>query len=219
MTVEGAGYSMSRGNGDGRIGISKIKLANGVWKAMGAIDPALRGYQALKHPAVREWHKWVLDEYEPRGEVILLTPCSNRKPYPKSPQSAKIRGVLRRLSLWDPRGPGYMGAPRGVEWLYLSDLLLLVPYERATEYPACCYDLPPDAVLGNEEYRSKITRLLGKALNRLRGRRIVAYLPSKHKRLLIEAVDGEGFGVVWVNYDLFYGHRRLEETLRGILGR
>ncbi len=201
-----------------RLNIYNIKN-NNIWKPMGKIDPALAGLKALSHPAVKSWQKWILEEYNPGEDIILLTPCSNRKPYPKSPQSAKIRGVLRRLGLWDSNGPGYKGAPRLIEWMYLSDLLLLVPYEKATEYPACCYDLPPDAVLAREGYRGKITRLLGKALDRLRGRRIVAYLPSKHKRLLVEAVNGGGLDVVWVNYDLFYGHRRLEETLRGILGR
>lgn len=77
-----------------------------------------------------------------------------------------------------------------MEWLYFSDLLLLVPYERAEEYPACCYEVPPDTVLCSRPLRLLVTGLLAEVVERLyeRGlRSVILFLPKKHLRLWNEA--------------------------------
>lgn len=200
----------------------RVPRGPGGWPVKAWVDPGLRGLGALDHPAVARWHRWLLEEYRPRARVALLTPCSNVKPYPRSPQSGKVRGVLRRLGLWDSRGPGCHGAPRGVEWLYLSDLLVLVPYERAHLYPACCYELSPDEVLASPTARMRVARLLAGALERLSEggvEVIVAYLPGKHRVLLEEALTSASRvpRVEWVPYSLFHGHRSLEEALTRVI--
>jgi len=164
------------------------KTADGGWPAKhhSGLNPALVGPRAFEHPSVRGWWRWLLEEYRPRSPVALVTPCSSVKPYTRSPTSRKIRGLLRRLGLWDYGSD----RPRGVEWLYLSDLLLLVPYERAGEYPACCYEVPPEVVLCSPALRSLVTSLLAEAVERLyeRGlRRVIIYLPKKHLGLWNEA--------------------------------
>ncbi len=195
-----------------------IPRVDGRWPVKAEVDPRLRGLGALNDPVVLEWHRFIVEVWRPRWRLALLTPCSNVKPYPRSPQSAKIRGVLARLGLWDPHGPGVKGAPRGIEWLYLSDLLGLVPYQKAHEYPACCYELPPDEVLGNpqslEIARARLREALSKLLDYLDG--LVVYLPSKHRRI-IGPLLGDGGRIVWVRYHLFYGHKRLEEALSKLL--
>ena len=200
----------------------RVPRGPGGWPVKAWIAPGLRGLEALEHPAVERWHRWLVEEYEPRHPLVLLTPCSNVKPYPRSPQSAKTRGVLQRLGLWDPEGPGCRGAPRGVEWLYLSDLLILVPYEAAHLYPACCYELSPREVLGDPAARGRVTGLLAKAIDALaeRGARVIlAQLPRDHRILLEEALETASRPprVEWVPYSLFRGHRILEEALRRVI--
>ena len=150
------------------------------------VDPDLVGERAFSHPRVREWWSWLLEGYTPRASVALVTPCSSVKPYTRSPTSRKIRGLLRRLGLWSTEE----NRPRGIEWLYLSDLLLLVPYERAEEYPACCYEVPPDVVLQRPLLRSMVSGMLAEAIEGLMDRgleRAVVFLPRKHLRLWNEA--------------------------------
>ncbi len=165
-----------------------VRKVNGRWPAKHyrGLDPALVGPRAFEHPAVRAWWEWLRKEYRPQYPVALITPCSSVKPYTRSPTSRKIRGLLRRLGLWSDAG----NQPIGLEWLYFSDLLLLVPYERAEEYPACCYEVPPDTVLCSRPLRLLVTGLLAEAVERLyeRGlRSVIVYLPKKHLRLWNEA--------------------------------
>lgn len=144
------------------------------------LDPALVGVKAFDHPAVKSYWRWLLEEYKPRYSVALVTPCSNIKPYTRSPTSRKIRGMLRRLGLWSGEGP------QGIEWLYFSDLLVLVPYSKAENYPACCYEVPPDLVLVNEKLVGLVVDLLAKAMEKLVGRgleKVIVFLPRKHLRL------------------------------------
>jgi len=168
----------------------------------GNIDPMLTGTKAFKHPAVNRYWRWLLEEYRPRYSVALVTPCSRVKPYTKSPTSRKIRGLLRRLGLWN------VGSPRGIVWLYFSDLLILVPYEKAEEYPACCYDVPPSMVLTNGLLRTRVVKLLAEAVSRLVWRglaELIVFLPKAHKRLWDEAKRYAGMwpGEVVVRYTIF----------------
>ncbi len=143
------------------------------------IDPELVGLKAFNHPAVREWWRWLLEDYRPRHPVALVTPCSRVKPYTRSPTSRKVRGLLRRLGLWDSGAD----RPKGIVWLFFSDLLLLVPYKRAEEYPACCYDVPPDMVLRLGHVKRMVVERLAEAMERLAGRglrELIVYLPTKH---------------------------------------
>ncbi|AEM38232.1 hypothetical protein Pyrfu_0360 [Pyrolobus fumarii 1A] len=174
------------------------------------IDPQLTGIRALEHRAVREWHHWLADRWLPEWPVLLITPCSNVKPYTRSPTSRKIAAVLRRLGLW--RG----GAPFGVEWLYLSDLLVLVPYVRAGEYPACCYELHPEELLKDRERYELIVGLLSDLIARkLWPHTVILFLPRRHLELWSEAYSRARLKprVVRVAYTIF-SVRGLEEAVR-----
>lgn len=198
-----------------RFSIRKDEAGRLVPRHHSGLDPGLVGERAYTHPAVQEWWRWLREEYRPPSPVALVTPCSNVKPYTRSPTSRKVRGLLRRLGLWGG------GAPRGVTWLYFSDLLILVPYERAGDYPACCYEAPPDLVLGSQELRSMVTSLLAEAVERLveRGlREAVVFLPRKHLTLWREAREK---AAKWpreyhTGYTIF-STRSLEKTLRKTL--
>lgn len=149
-------------------------------KHHGGLDPALVGVKAFEHPAVKSYWEWLLEEYRPKHSIALIAPCSNVKPYTKSPTSRKIRGMLKRLGLWSGN------KPRDIEWLYFSDLLILVPYQAAEGYPACCYEVPPDLVLGDRDLVELVAKLLAKAMERLVERgleRAIVFLPRKHLHL------------------------------------
>ncbi len=148
----------------------------------GGVDPGLVGLRAFGHPAVREYHRWLLGEWEPRSTTLLLTPCSNVKPYTLSPTSRKVRGLLRRLGLWDG------DRPRGIDWVFLSDLLVLVPYHRAEEYPACCYELHPDELLASPRHYNTVVEILSRLIEgKLADRQVILYLPRKHLRIWEDA--------------------------------
>ncbi|ABM80672.1 DUF5591 domain-containing protein [Hyperthermus butylicus] len=183
------------------------------------LDPQLVGPQAFKHPAVAKWWTWLREEYTPQSSVAIVTPCSNVKPYTKSPVSRRIRGLLRRLGLWDSKA----NKPRGIEWLYFSDLLVLVPYEKAEEYPACCYEVPPEIVLENPKLHSLVTDILAKVMFNLtaRGlREVVVFLPRKHMRLWDEArrKSSRWPKEILVGYHIFEVRKRLEPVLYRFLG-
>lgn len=166
----------------------RIVKKNGAWPAKhhNGLDPRLVGPRAFEHPAVKEWWMWLLREYRPRASVALVTPCSSVKPYTRSPTSRKIRGLLRRLGLWSAEE----SRPEGIEWLYFSDLLLLVPYERAEAYPACCYELAPEEVLMRPLIAYNVARVLSTVVERLMGHgleRLIVFLPRKHLQLWNEA--------------------------------
>ena len=196
-----------------RLSIPKV---NGRFPAKHAkgVDPGLVGLRAFEHPVVREWHRWLLEEYRPQYSVALVTPCSNVKPYPLSPTSRKIRGLLRRLGLWDEAGD----RPRGVEWLYLSDLLILVPYEKAWDYPACCYELHPEELMRSPRRYNMVVDLLARVVERLVDlglERVVVYLPRKHLKIWEDARHRASKWPVEhrVKYNIFSLHG-LEETLQ-----
>lgn len=177
------------------------------------LDPDLKGAKAFDHPAVKEWWDWLFKDYKPSYSLALITPCSNVKPYTRSPTSRKIRGVFKRLGLWD------IGAdkPRGIEWLYFSDLLILVPYKHAEKYPACCYEVPPDLVLRDRELKEKVVALLSNAMITLVRKgleRVVVYLPRKHLKLWSEASKQAGLwpNEIRVKYSLFKVNH-LEEAI------
>ena len=122
--------------------------------------------------------------------------------------SRKVAGLLRRLGLWNGVGP------RGVEWVYLSDLLVWVPYWRAWDYPACCYELHPEELLSSPPHRRRIVSILASLLEKLQDSRFVVFLPRRHLGLWEEAVGLLG-GVeeTRVRYTIF-STRGLEEALR-----
>ena len=181
------------------------------------LDPGLAGLKAFHHPSVGEWWRWLRSEYAPRYPAALITPCSSVKPYTQSPMSRKIRGLLRRLGLWDPQND----RPIRLEWLYFSDLLILVPYERAEDYPACCYELPPDAVLESSDAYEKVAGELAGTMTLLAEKgleHLVVYLPRKHMRLWARAREKAH---AWpretiVKYSIF-STKPLEETLARLL--
>ena len=96
------------------------------------------GPEAVTRPEVMRFRKRVLERWRPRGDVLLLLPCSARKPYSNSRTHRKFRDILRSVEGW--------GA---VQELIVTSPLIIVPRELERYYPAGYYDA---AVRGKWDY-------------------------------------------------------------------
>ena len=130
--------------------------------------------EALQQPRIRKWLKFVTEEYVPKVDkefrnILLLLPCTKRKPYPLSPEHLRInasllkagfrplpgetladgfgdhlpRGLSRAVLSLAPLKRGNVVVGRAV----ISEPLALVPYEHVLWYknqpsPASAYDDP-----------------------------------------------------------------------------
>jgi hypothetical protein len=70
---------------------------------------------ALGHPRVRQWIRFVTRSYVPRigrrdRTILLLLPCTKQKPYPLSPEHLSINARLLRAGFLPEGGPTLPGA-------------------------------------------------------------------------------------------------------------
>ncbi len=88
-----------------------------------------------------------IDAYKPKSEVLLILPCSARKPYMLSRSHSKIRSHLGDLL-------------KGVEEIIVSSPLV-VPRVFELTYPAINYDVPVTGYWSGDEIRFVAERLAG----------------------------------------------------------
>jgi archaeosine synthase len=136
--------------------------------------------ESLKRVEVTRFAERVLKRYRaPESDVLLLLPCSARKPYSTS-RSHQI--FLRAI------GP----ARRYLHQLILTSPLALVPRELEEVYPAASYDLPVTGHWDLEE-RHWLLGCLETYLEKNRYARIVAHLEGE----LEDAVLSSGLDAVY----------------------
>jgi archaeosine synthase len=136
--------------------------------------------ESLKRVEVTRFAERVLKRYRaPESDVLLLLPCSARKPYSTS-RSHQL--FLRAI------GP----ARRYCHQLILTSPLALVPRELEEVYPAASYDLPVTGHWDLEE-RHWLLGCLAAYLEKNRYARIVAHLEGE----LEEAVRSSGLDAVF----------------------
>jgi archaeosine synthase alpha-subunit len=100
--------------------------------------------QSLNRPDVARWRKRVLDRWSPshHKKILLLLPCSAKKPYFTSKTHQIFRESLIRVSNNDV-----------VQELIITSPLGAVPRELELYYPAAQYDIPVTGHWGLEEQR------------------------------------------------------------------
>ena len=136
--------------------------------------------ESLSRVEVTRFAKRVLKRYNaPKSDVLLLLPCSARKPYSTS-RSHQL--FLRALG---PRR-------RYLHQLILTSPLALVPRELEEVYPAASYDLPVTGHWDLEE-RHWLLGCLEAYLKKNRYTRIVAHLEGE----LEETVKSSGLQAVY----------------------
>jgi hypothetical protein len=145
----------------------RLRESAAKFRAPFALDPALALYSpqdnvdALEHPAIKAWFRFVLEEYQPAlppapRRVLLLLPCTKTKPYILSTEHRRINAALLAAG-FTPTAPAdpLLLPLRGVEEpealfslasfvhpcgtvlhrAVISEPLGLVPYEHMLRYP------------------------------------------------------------------------------------
>ena len=153
-------------------GASMLRMADLYhWREFEHVAPA-RGrivaasLDSLRRPEVRRWTARLGERYvPPGGRVLLLLPCSARKPYSQSPSHRPIVSLVR-------------GLPAGsVHEVILSSPLPMVPRELETYHPAMHYDSAVSGVYFEDEVNA-IHEALELLLSRWEYEKIVAFLPE-----------------------------------------
>ncbi len=136
--------------------------------------------ESLHRVEVTRYAKRVLDRYRaPESEVLLLLPCSARKPYSKSRSHRLFAGAL---GSWRKR----------IHEVILTSPLAVVPRELEEVYPAAHYDVPVTGRWDLEE-RDWLLRCLDAYLERSSYKKIIAHIDGE----LREAVEEHGIDAVY----------------------
>jgi len=142
--------------------------------------------ESLKRIEVKRFANRVLERYEPPvRQVLLLLPCSARKPYSLSPSHVKFREAIAR----------YRGH---IHEIILTSPLGVVPRELEVLYPAAFYDIPVTGYWDAEE-RAWVASCLRAYLERNARNyvQIVAHLSGTYKELCSLVADELGMDVVY----------------------
>lgn len=136
--------------------------------------------ESLQRVEVTRFAKRVLNRYKaPHSDVLLLMPCSARKPYSTSRSHRLFAEAIR---------PHH----RHLHELILTSPLALVPRELEEAYPAASYDVPVTGHWDREE-RAWLLSCLEAYLKRNKYARIVAHLEGE----LEETVKTAGLEAVY----------------------
>jgi len=98
--------------------------------------------QSLSRPDILRYRRWILERYRPapHKKVLLLIPCSAKKPYFISKSHRALRSALTSV-------PNY----EVVQELIVTSPLGVVPRELELFYPAAQYDIPVTGHWDREE--------------------------------------------------------------------
>jgi archaeosine synthase len=140
--------------------------------------------ESLKRIEVKRFANRVIARYEPPvRQILLLLPCSARKPYSKSHSHKKFIDAI--------------GAYRGgIHELILTSPLGVVPRELEMVYPAAFYDIPVTGYWDAEE-REWVSSCLRAYLERNLGnyKMIVAHLSGAYKGISSSVADDLGIEI------------------------
>jgi len=101
------------------------------WKPVDRVFVTYR--DDLSNPDLSLWARRIREEYTPlKRPILLMLPCSARKPYSLSRTHQRIQAALA----------GIKGLRRSVHMVVLTSPLGAVPMELETLYPAAHYDIP-----------------------------------------------------------------------------
>jgi len=103
---------------------------------------------SLTRPDIVRWHERILKRYRPPegAKILLLIPCSARKPYSQSRTHALFRSAIQRS-----------GAGGIVHEVIVTSPLGAVPRELESFYPARHYDIPVTGDWDREERHRTLT--------------------------------------------------------------
>lgn len=131
---------------------------------------------SLNRPSIKRYHKRLLDRYKkpPSASVLLILPCSAKKPYSSSRSHSKIRYHLQNVP-----------NKTLIHELIITSPLGLVPRELERLYPASNYDI---SVTGHwhQEEKTMIQNLLKNYLENNSYEHIIVHLPKQTEEIITE---------------------------------
>ncbi|MHC1610794.1 MAG: archaeosine synthase subunit alpha [Candidatus Methanospirareceae archaeon] len=142
--------------------------------------------ESLRRIEVKRFANRVQERYEPpMRKILLLLPCSARKPYSLSPSHLKFREAVER----------YRGE---IHELILTSPLGVVPRELEVTYPAAFYDIPVTGYWDAEE-EEWVSSCLRAYLERnmRKYEEIVAHLNGTYKEICSHVAEDLGIDVVY----------------------
>jgi archaeosine synthase len=142
--------------------------------------------ESLKRIEVKRFATRVLERYDPPfRKILLLLPCSARKPYSLSPSHTKFIEVIERYR-------GY------IHELILTSPLGVVPRELEVMYPAAFYDIPVTGYWDAEE-QAWVSSCLRAYLERnvRKYEQIVAHLSGVYNEICSDVAGDLGIEVVY----------------------
>ena len=134
--------------------------------------------ESLYRPEIKRFQERVIDRYrKPKStKILLLLPCSAKKPYSFS-KSHK----LFRESLYNLKNP-YV-----VHEVIITSPLGVVPRELELTYPASAYDIPVTGVWDEDE-KKMIRRLLKRYLELNTYEKVIVHLPGAVREFITDLI-------------------------------
>ncbi|HIP58290.1 MAG TPA: hypothetical protein EYH00_03165 [Archaeoglobus profundus] len=153
--------------------------------------------ESFNRPEVITFFRRAINSYRPKSKVLLLLPCSARKPYLLSRTHSTIRSFLGELI-------------RGVEEIIISSPLV-VPRVFELTYPAINYDTPVTGHWSNDE----IKYVSDKLFKFIEGKFdvIIAHVEGGYRRVVEEL----GVDVIFTAEENMTSRRSLENLRDAIL--
>ena len=142
--------------------------------------------ESLRRIEVKRFASRVLDRYRPpASRVLVILPCSAKKPYSASQSHRKFI-----TAIGDYRG--------NIHELILTSPLGAVPRELELVYPAAFYDIPVTGYWDAEE-RAWVTSCLRAYLDRNRGNydMVIAHLRGAYKEICATVAEELGMKVIF----------------------
>jgi archaeosine synthase len=134
---------------------------------------------ALQRPDVKRFQERLIERYRKpqNARILLLLPCSARKPYSFSQSHRLFKQCLYQLN-----------NPSVVHEVILTSPLGVVPRELELVYPACCYDIPVTGVWDEDE-QQMIRTLLSSYLQHNPYDHVVMHLPLSMQSFLRDLLE------------------------------
>jgi len=142
--------------------------------------------ESLKRTEVKRFASRVLERYEPPArKILLILPCSARKPYSTSPSHARFIDAIA----------GYRGQ---IHELILTSPLGVVPRELEAVYPAAFYDIPVTGYWDAEE-REWVSSCLRAYLERKMKNYdvVVAHLSGAYSEICASVAEDSGIEIAY----------------------
>lgn len=138
-------------------------------------------------PEVTTWHNRILTRYTPEKDfpLLLLLPCTKRKPYSKSRTHQTLNRIIAS-SLGEKK--------HALNRVVVTSPLGIVPMELEKVFPAAHYETPATGYWSVEE-KKVVETLLKHYLKEYRPENIVVHLPPEQSEIVEPILDVVSSGV------------------------